>query len=181
MQNERDPRSPVSTNNSVAGMRSRSPVSQRQLDIASSRALQQEIHINAEPHFPSADSGITRSSGLRPAKKRVHSIDDLRKFLESGAAKNYIGFILFLGESVRGVKLTDEVEISQPVQRILDFLTKLSTWIDEIPPHDQTMRYGNIAFREWHDRLEFSNHLIEGNAHPCCISQEISRECLCAF
>lgn len=136
--------------------------SKSRYDFDAARMLQQEVRIVAEPRMPSLVNDVYGSPRLRPAKKRVHSIDDLRRFLESTSAKEYLSFILALGESVRGIKLTEEVEVSPPVQRLLDFLTTLSTWIDEIPPLEQTMRFGNVAYREWHDRLEFSNNLVEG-------------------
>lgn len=111
--------------------------------------------------MPEVVDGLTGSPRMRPATKRVHSIDDLKKFLESSSAKEFLEFILSLGEAVRGVKLTEEVEVSAPIHRLLDCLSQLSSWVDEIPPLEQTMRYGNVAFRDWHDRLEFSNQLVE--------------------
>ena len=180
MKNERLPDIPT-TSPRRSPMRSRSPVSQRQLDFASARALQQEAQISAEPVMPSIVNSFVGSPRLKPAKKRVHSIDDLRRFLESSSAREFLGFILALGESVRGVKLTDDVQVAPAIQRILDFLARLSTWIDEIPPHEQTMRYGNVAFRKWHDRLEFSNHLVEGHTpfyhapYPFTLSRDRGR------
>lgn len=112
--------------------------------------------------MPNVSDGMSGSPRFVPAKKRVHSIDDLKKFLESSSAKEFLEFILALAEAVKGVKMTDPVEVSEPVQRLLDCLSKLSAWIDEIPPLEQTMRYGNVAFRDWHDKLEFSSHLVEG-------------------
>lgn len=163
MQDERPIDStPVPTPIRPSMRRTRSPVSQRELDFASSRALQQETKIVAEPQMPAVVDGLTGSPRMRPATKRVHSIDDLKKFLESSSAREFLQFILSLGEAVRGIKMTEEVEVSAPVHRLLDCLTRLSAWVDEIPPLEQTMRYGNVAFRDWHDRLEFSNQLVEG-------------------
>ena len=128
--------------------------------------------------MPDVVDGLTGSPRMRPATKRVHSIDDLKKFLESSSAKEFLEFILSLGEAVRGVKLTEEVEVSAPIHRLLDCLSQLSSWVDEIPPLEQTMRYGNVAFRDWHDRLEFSNQLVEGRVTPCCRSENCVIEIL---
>lgn len=126
------------------------------------RSMTQELQIVAEPAMPQTVHGLPGTpTRLRPAKKRVHSLDDLKKFLESNSAKEFMGFILSLGEAVKGVKLSDEVYTSETVLRILDLLTTLSNWIDEIPPLPQTMRYGNVAYRDWYDKLEFSANLLD--------------------
>jgi serine/threonine-protein phosphatase 2A activator len=39
------------------------------------------------------------------------------------------------------------------VQRLVTLLDTLNTWVDEIPPVEQSLRYGNPAFRTWHARL----------------------------
>ena len=39
------------------------------------------------------------------------------------------------------------------VDRALAAIEELSDWIDEIPPIQQPMRYGNKAYRDWFDRL----------------------------
>lgn len=39
------------------------------------------------------------------------------------------------------------------VAALLDVLARLAAWVDEIPPAQQAMRYGNKAFRVWHARL----------------------------
>ena len=37
---------------------------------------------------------------------------------------------------------------------MLAFLAKCSAWVDEIPPLDQPMRFGNKAFRIWLEKIE---------------------------
>ena len=36
---------------------------------------------------------------------------------------------------------------------IYDFLETLMKWVDEIPPIEQPMRFGNKAFKTWIDKL----------------------------
>jgi hypothetical protein len=43
--------------------------------------------------------------------------------------------------------------VSPLVQRLLDTLNTMEGWCEEYPPSQQQMRYGNVAFREWHSRL----------------------------
>lgn len=58
-----------------------------------------------------------------------------------------MGFIVALNEGVKGRKVSDECEVSPPVQGLLHILRQLSEWVDEIPPVSQSLRYGNPAFR----------------------------------
>lgn len=62
-----------------------------------------------------------------------------------------------LNSSVRGVKLSDECHVSPLVARMLDVLTTVEGWVNEYPPSVQQMRYGNVSFRAWHQRLVSSS------------------------
>ena len=37
--------------------------------------------------------------------------------------------------------------MSQPVQALVEILKKMGAWVDAIPPKQQSLRYGNPAFR----------------------------------
>jgi len=64
-------------------------------------------------------------------------------------------FVLALNDSCKGKKTRDETRTpSESCQKIVGVLNKMSSWIDEIPPIDQPMRYGNRAFRDWAVRAE---------------------------
>ncbi len=71
----------------------------------------------------------------------------MRRFLKSETVKEFVGFIVALNDAVRGRKLTDEVEVSPPVSQLLSILKQLGEWVDQIPPVQQALRYGNPAFR----------------------------------
>ena len=43
--------------------------------------------------------------------------------------------------------------IVQAAEQLVRELHAMATWVDEIPPLQQPMRYGNKAFRAWHARL----------------------------
>ncbi|KEP61346.1 UNVERIFIED_CONTAM: phosphotyrosyl phosphate activator (ptpa) protein [Hammondia hammondi] len=54
------------------------------------------------------------------------------------------------------------LQASASVIRLLEILETLKIWIEEIPPIEQPMRFGNRAFRTWVDRLqERSKSLLE--------------------
>jgi hypothetical protein len=39
------------------------------------------------------------------------------------------------------------------VQKAVDLVNEINSWIDEIPPIQQPMRFGNKAFRTFYDRV----------------------------
>jgi len=90
-----------------------------------------------------------------PAVKRITTPQDLSSFHKSQTYKSLIGFIQRLGDLVRNKPNSAECHASPAVDKILDVLNELKTkWIEEIPPLQQPMRYGNKAYRTWHKRLE---------------------------
>ncbi|CAK4085225.1 unnamed protein product [Aphanomyces euteiches] len=86
-------------------------------------------------------------------QRAIFSEADLRHFVRSNTYEMIMIFVKALNESVKGKKLTDEIPVSQNVESVCTLLATLSTWIDEIPPIAQPMRFGNKAFRDWYDRL----------------------------
>lgn len=41
----------------------------------------------------------------------------------------------------------------QGVQAAVDLVDEISAWVDDIPPIQQPMRFGNKAFRDFYDRV----------------------------
>jgi serine/threonine-protein phosphatase 2A activator len=87
------------------------------------------------------------------AIKRIQTPDDIRRFHDSDSGKNFVGFIVALSESFRSRKISDPCHQSETTNTIVSIIETLTQWIDEIPPAQQAARYGNIAYRTWHERL----------------------------
>ncbi|XP_010273024.1 PREDICTED: serine/threonine-protein phosphatase 2A activator-like [Nelumbo nucifera] len=87
-----------------------------------------------------------------PTKKITHP-DDIHRFHESDSSKNFLGFIVALSESIRGHKISDHCHQSPTVNSIVSLLETLLRWVDEIPPVQQSSRYGNYSYRVWHGRM----------------------------
>jgi serine/threonine-protein phosphatase 2A activator len=85
--------------------------------------------------------------------KRIQTPDDIRRFHDSDSGKNFVGFIVALSESFRSRKISDPCHQSETTNTIVSIIETLTQWIDEIPPAQQAARYGNIAYRTWHERL----------------------------
>ena len=85
--------------------------------------------------------------------KRITSQAALAAFKSSPSYEQLHTFIKVLAESVTGMALTEEVQVSKPLQALLEALQRFSNWVDDIPSIQQTMRYGNKAFVQWHGRI----------------------------
>ena len=77
----------------------------------------------------------------------LHTLCAAGRFLKSETVREFVGFISAMSEAAKGAKVSDECPISEPVSGLLSALRQLSAWVDEIPPLQQAMRYGNPAYR----------------------------------
>eukprot|EP00927_Polykrikos_kofoidii_P066284 TRINITY_DN61911_c0_g1_i1.p1 TRINITY_DN61911_c0_g1~~TRINITY_DN61911_c0_g1_i1.p1 ORF type:complete len:394 (+),score=61.98 TRINITY_DN61911_c0_g1_i1:64-1182(+) len=88
-------------------------------------------------------------------RKRIHFQEDLQLFIKSRLFQQLMSFIGELSDAVRGKPLAPErLDSASPLVRALvEMLGEVNKWIDDIPPLQQPMRFGNKAFRQWHSRL----------------------------
>merc|ERR1719421_1619670 len=79
----------------------------------------------------------------------------METWLGSELCSQLLAFVVSLSDSVVSRERSPEQlgEASAEVRSFVEMLEELGTWIDEIPPLDQPMRFGNKAFRTWHGRL----------------------------
>ncbi|XP_027345506.1 serine/threonine-protein phosphatase 2A activator [Abrus precatorius] len=85
--------------------------------------------------------------------KRIQTPDDIHRFHLSDSGKNFLGFVVALSESIRGHKISDPCHQSSTIITIVSILETLIQLTDEIPPVQQPARYGNVAYRTWHQRM----------------------------
>ena len=65
-----------------------------------------------------------------------------------------MGFIQSIGDAIAGKRIGEEsIEMSEPTVKLVHLLETLSTWVDNIKPVEQQQRFGNRAFKEWHNKL----------------------------
>ncbi|KAK9806558.1 hypothetical protein WJX73_000697 [Symbiochloris irregularis] len=87
------------------------------------------------------------------ASKRITSQRDLQRFLGSDALREFMAFLRALNTAVHGRLLSEAVPCSEAVTHLQAILTQLWEWVDEIPPLQQSLRYGNPAYRTWLQRV----------------------------
>ncbi|KAJ8565328.1 hypothetical protein K7X08_007904 [Anisodus acutangulus] len=85
--------------------------------------------------------------------KIIQTQNDIVQFSSSSTCLHFLGFIVSLSESIRSHKLSDHCHVSPAVLEIVEILQTLIVYIDEIPLAPQSSRYGNLAYRTWHERM----------------------------
>ncbi|VDK82616.1 unnamed protein product [Litomosoides sigmodontis] len=108
-------------------------------------------------------SGLGKDTCRRP-ERHILSVFDLAKWCRSKAYMEYMEMVNELNDAVKGVASTEDIPISPKVMDAIDILDELQKWTLEYPPEDMgTQRFGNAAFRKWHQRLtEEADDIIYG-------------------
>ena len=85
---------------------------------------------------------------------KVRVAADMNNWIKSQAYHDYLSFVTSLNSAVKAKSLSASCTVSSTIEKLLSLLDTLSMFIDETPPVDQPQRFGNKAFRTWHDRLK---------------------------
>ena len=90
---------------------------------------------------------------FRAPKKDLAVIEQMEAWKRSRSYMNYMQFVADLQQSVASKKIsaTPSDAKFEPIVKMLEDFEK---WIQEIPPVKQPMRFGNTAFRTWHDKVQ---------------------------
>lgn len=87
-------------------------------------------------------------------QKAIKVPADMAAWEKSEAYFEYLGFILALSEAVQGKALDAKCTDTAVINNMVEMLNKFDEWITDIPPMKHPQRFGNKAFRSWHDRLQ---------------------------
>ncbi|XP_049887436.1 serine/threonine-protein phosphatase 2A activator-like [Pectinophora gossypiella] len=87
-------------------------------------------------------------------ERAVKTITDMALWEKSEAYMEYTGFIATLNESIKGKPLSVDCKVSDNVKKAAYLLEQVYQFIDEFPPIEQPQRFGNVAFRDWLQKLK---------------------------
>lgn len=99
----------------------------------------------------------------QPPKRYIYNDADLQKFLESPAKSELLKLISACGKSCSNRAGTSYQYdprfplkgLSPAIAALHGSLCVIQTWVKDFPPkEDVQIRFGNPAFRRWHERLE---------------------------
>ncbi|KAF6265505.1 PTPA-domain-containing protein [Scenedesmus sp. NREL 46B-D3] len=112
--------------------------------------------IQTEPQMPplaaraaTASSSSSSSAAFVQPCKAIQDAEGLKKFLQGSSVKSFVAFILSLNQAVAGTKLSQPFELSPCLALLKGLLDDLWGLVDATPPVQQSLRYGNPAFRTW--------------------------------
>mmetsp|Transcript_4475 Transcript_4475/g.8908 ORF Transcript_4475/g.8908 Transcript_4475/m.8908 type:complete len:302 (+) Transcript_4475:438-1343(+) len=89
-------------------------------------------------------------------EKRIHSEEDLRRFLASPSFRALWDFLLLLNQAVEGrvsMELEEDNRLSPFVCGVANLLAEVESWIEEDRPDTNTGRFGHPAYRNFVDKL----------------------------
>lgn len=119
----------------------------------------------ASPAAPAAATTATTAATAAPAATPIYSAPCkliktpayMSLWRQTCAYAELTSFILLLNERVRGVKIAPrgqpsrKYSVSAKVRVLVEWLDESRAAIARIPPIQQSMRFGNKAFRVWHE------------------------------
>uniref|UniRef100_A0A0N4ZQ22 Serine/threonine-protein phosphatase 2A activator n=1 Tax=Parastrongyloides trichosuri TaxID=131310 RepID=A0A0N4ZQ22_PARTI len=116
------------------------------------------------------------SNGFFEPRREITKIFDVGKWHTSKAYKNYMDQLKRLNNAVKRTSTEDvNIQISENVQHIIDMLFAIEDWINEFPPENMELqRFGNKAFRQWHEKLKDNadrilSEILPKSLHPAII------------
>lgn len=97
---------------------------------------------------------LTPQQGFSKPVKRINESSDMAFWLQSEAYARLIDLIGRISKAVSNKKIPQKLGDDDKVNILIGHLQELEQWIEEIPPQTGPRRFGNIAFRDWHSRLD---------------------------
>ena len=107
------------------------------------------------PRVPGGGGGSGVEREFMPPVKVVRTPQDVSRFAASATYAKLLALVNSMQQAATGrrVLADDDCSVSPAVTAAVQLVGSLADWIEQIPPMEQAMRYGNKAFRQWHQRL----------------------------
>lgn len=72
----------------------------------------------------------------------------LSKYQHSPSCMDFVMFLVECQKAVKSSKMTETI-LPPHIQPLYDYLEKIDKQLDEVPPVESPMRFGNKAFKSW--------------------------------
>lgn len=96
---------------------------------------------------------------IKEPVKRIASEEDVEKWKQSTSYSTYLLFLQRVAEACVGkyARLppppSPSSTATNPFEKLIQLLHELNSWTDNIEPQAKPQRFGNLAFRDWGQRL----------------------------
>jgi hypothetical protein len=109
----------------------------------------------------------------KPSRK-IYDEQDLENFKSSECCQEIILFVKACMDEISGLKITAEnYKVNEYIKKVENFMDFLGTLVDEYPPLQQPMRFGNKAFKNWQERVVIESDIFLRDLLP----SELVRGC----
>lgn len=85
--------------------------------------------------------------------KDVKSQSDIQKWQNSETYHELINFIQAICKCITGKSNSSQCFVSSNIEKLLKLLDHLEKLVESTPPINQPQRFGNAAFRSWHQKM----------------------------
>ncbi|KAI3633952.1 hypothetical protein MIR68_007556 [Amoeboaphelidium protococcarum] len=148
-----------------SNLRSDSSAMARSVGIASTRnvTLERSSYLqNMLQKMSKKRANIAGESYYCTPVKCINTQSDLTAWNKSEAFDTLMTFLMVINTSFIGVTRQIAVIESSKVLTIVQLIDQLDEWIQEIPPVEQPQRFGNVAFKQWLQRVtDKSEQMLE--------------------
>lgn len=96
---------------------------------------------------------LRKQHNWKAPEKRIYTGDDLKPFRQSLAFLRLEKAILTIAQRISNVEIIDNPATSPPVAAICSVISDLSKLHLETPPIVGPRRFGNLAARDWHSKI----------------------------
>ncbi|XP_035909962.1 serine/threonine-protein phosphatase 2A activator-like [Anopheles stephensi] len=87
-------------------------------------------------------------------QKLVKSNADMEMWRMSECYYDLLGFISSMCEALQGTRNNQQLVMPPVVEKLMKVLDRLEQLAIETPPVDQPARFGNVAFKSWHQKMQ---------------------------
>jgi len=95
-----------------------------------------------------------RTMEFQIPRKCIRSKEDMVLWQASSTHAEICQFILDISDALADTKISDSYHKSEGALAVVSLLHELGGWLEDFPPLQQSMRFGNKAFAHWRAKLE---------------------------
>jgi len=111
-------------------------------------------------------------------KREILSIGEIAKWKKSKAFKQYNNFVISLNASVKEKSFSNCGNSTEKLSWLIELLSRFNSLIDSNPPFDDPQRFGNKAYRDWHQTMKDVSEIMIKEILQCSSRTEACVELL---
>ncbi|KAI9327710.1 phosphotyrosyl phosphate activator [Zopfochytrium polystomum] len=132
------------------------------------------------PPPPATPQALAAALTAPPTRRILDAATDMPRWLRSEALSRYLDFVQLVNLAVTGKK-NEDARAEARIVKLVAMLDQVEAWIADIPPQESPQRFGNKAFRTWHQRLETSMPTLLAPIVPAALHAALGPYLLAAF